>query len=304
MTAAGDYVPANEDQEYEVGPTYPVAFGVELTPKVQGILLALLGLVGAWAIWNFLIQPTQEEREILEVEVQQKQQQLEQQRAQLANRDELEAQLDQALNNRIGVYSLLGDAASLDTLLLDINQQINNSNAALNDGNVNQAIQTVGYTPAQIQVIRSRIAANPKLQTYFDSKLSQFDPQPITLVDDGSLGTELDGKLERQQVSVSLEALFPQTQSILRNLERLEPLVVVRDFDQSIASPPSGVTENDLQGLARPLETNFTLEVLVPVNNPAEPPPVPEPEPVEAEAGATPAGNEGGAESPAPEEGD
>ncbi|PSN17682.1 hypothetical protein C7271_16415, partial [filamentous cyanobacterium CCP5] len=273
---------------------YPVVFGTELTPMLQGILIALLGVIGAFAIWNFLVKPVQTERNTLQGEVEQKEQQLQQQRAGLANRAELEAQLDQALNNRIGVYTLLGDAASLDTLLLDINQQINNSNAAisdvinanLNQANLNQTLQSIGFTQDQIQTIRNRIASNPNIQNYYASKLFQFDPEPAVLVQDGSLGPELNGKLERQQVAVSFQALFPQTQAILRNLERLEPLVIIRDFDQSIAPPGSGVSEEDLEGLFRPLNTNITLEVLVPVTNPAEPPPPPEAAPAEGEGEA------------------
>lgn len=292
MTAAGDYIPAEENQELETGPAYPVVFGTELTPMIQGVLVALVGLIGAFAMWNYLVRPVQTEKTTLEDQVLQKEQQLQQQRAGLASRAELEAQLDQALNNRIGVYNLLGDAASLDTLLLDINQQINNSNAAISDvinanldqANLNQTLQSIGFTQDQIQTIRNRIATNSNIQNYYASKLFQFDPQPATLVQDGSLGTELDGKLERQQVSVGFQALFPQTQAILRNLERLEPLVIIRDFDQSIAPPGSGVTEEDLEGLFRPLNTNITLEVLVPVNNPAEPPPPPEAAPAEGEA--------------------
>lgn len=293
MTVTGDYIPAEENQELDLGPTYPVVFGLELTPKIQGILIALLGVLGAFAIWNFLVQPVQTQRATLESEVESKEQQLAQQRASLANRAELEAELDQALNNRIGVYSLLGDPASLDTLLIDINQQIDNSNAAISDvvnanldqANINQILQTVGFTQDQVQAIRNRIVANPNIRNYYASKLYQFDPQPVTLVDDGSLGPELDGKLERQQVSVGFQALFPQTQAILRNLERLEPLVVLRDFDQEIAPPGPGITEEDLEGLFRPLNTTLTLEVLVPVNNPAEPPPVSEAASAEGEDG-------------------
>jgi type IV pilus assembly protein PilO len=73
-------------------------------------------------------------------------------------------------------------------------------------------------------------------------------------------------------VDISMRALFPQTLSILRNLERLEPLIVVRGLNQSIASPPAGASEDQLVGVSRQLDTTFTLEVLVPAIDPGTPP--------------------------------
>jgi type IV pilus assembly protein PilO len=59
MTATGDFLSADENRGLEeVGPTYPTAFGIELTPKVQGIALAVLGLIGAFALYNFVVQPS------------------------------------------------------------------------------------------------------------------------------------------------------------------------------------------------------------------------------------------------------
>jgi type IV pilus assembly protein PilO len=134
MTAAGDFLPVEDNQGLEqVGPTYPMVFGVEFTPKVQGIALAVLGLLGSFALYNFVVKPVQEQKTVLEAEVAQKQAQVDQQRASLQDRAALQAQLDAAIEQRVGVYSLLGDAQTLDTLLLDINQQIQNSNAAIAD---------------------------------------------------------------------------------------------------------------------------------------------------------------------------
>ena len=291
---AGDYISAEDNQDLAMqGPVYPVAFGIEMTPRIQAIALALAGVIGAFALYNFLVRPIQEQKATLEQQVQEKEIQLDQQRASLQSRAELEAELNQALSDRVGVYGLLGNSESLDTLLLDTNQQVKNSNAAIQDVinanrtqlNTTQTLQAIGFNQSQIQAIRQRIATNSRIQNYYASKLFQFDPQQVMLVQDGSLGPELDGKLERQQVSVVIQALFPQTQAILRNIERLEPLVILRDFQQNIASPGAGVTEEELQGLFRPVNTNLTLEVLVPVNDPAEPPPLLEASPAEGEGG-------------------
>ncbi|MFQ4140334.1 hypothetical protein PGN35_028870 [Nodosilinea sp. PGN35] len=291
MTAAGDFLPADENQALEVGPTYPTAFGIELTPKVQGIALGVLGLIGAFALYNFVVQPVQEQKTALEAEVAQKQAQVDQQRASIQDRAALQAELNTALEQRVGVYSLLGGAQTLDTLLLDINQQIQNSNAAIADvlradtaQLDNAQLAALGLTREQIQRVRAEFAGEPQVQRQlFSSELLRFNPSPPVVVADGA--PELNGKLERVTVDVSMQALFPQTLSIMRNIERLEPLIIIRDMQQSIAPPPAEATEEQLLGISRLLLTDFTLEVLVPIGDPSVPPTPPPPEaPAEGEA--------------------
>ena len=296
MTATGDFLSADENRGLEeVGPTYPTAFGIELTPKVQGIALAVLGLIGAFALYNFVVQPVQEEKNVLEAQVAEKEAQVAQQQASLANRAALQAELDTVIEQRVGIYSLLGNGQSLDTLLLDINQQIQNSNAAIADvlradpaRLDNAQLAALGLSREQIQRVKTVFSGNPQLQKMlYNSELLSFTPSPSVLLADGP--PELNGKLERYTVSVSMQALFPQTQSIMRNLERLEPLVVIRDMQQSIAPPPEGATEEQLVGISRLLLTDFTLEVLVPVGDPSVAPPPPAPP---APEGETPAEGE------------
>ncbi|PSN13612.1 hypothetical protein C7293_15125 [filamentous cyanobacterium CCT1] len=292
MTATGDFLPGEDNQGLEqVGPTYPTAFGVELTPKVQAIGLAILGLLGAFALWNFVVQPVREQKVALEAEVAQKQAQVDQQRASLQDRAALQAELNTALEQRVGIYSLLGDQQTVDTLLLDINQQIQNSNAAIADvlradpaRLDNAQLAALGLNREQIQRVRTTFPGDTQLQRQlYTSELLRFNPSPPVILEDGP--AELNGKLERYTVDVSMQALFPQTLSILRNIERLEPLIVIRDLQQSIAPPPEGATEEQLLGISRLLLTDFTLEVLVPIGDPTVPPTPPPPEaPAEGEA--------------------
>lgn len=301
MTATGDFLPADQDQEFEqVGPSYPTAFGVEFTPRIQAILLALLGLGGAFAIYNFLVKPVVQERESLEAQVAEKELQIEQQSASLQEIAALRAELDEALQQRVEIYSLLGDQETLDTLLLDINQQIQNSNASIADvlrtdfDRLDSGqLAALGLNREQVQQVRTQFAEDPVLQRLlYTSELMSYTPGPVTLVTDGP--EELSGKLQRYTVDVSMQALFPQTLSILRNLERLEPLVIVRDLQQTIASPPSGASEEDLVGVSRLLDTEFTLDVLVPAIDPGEPPEPPAQEGEEGAEGGGEAAGEGG----------
>lgn len=91
MTATGDYI--DDNQSLDQGPVYPTAFGVELTPRVQAILLALLGLLGAYLLFNYLVRPVQRQKDELQAQVAEKQAQVAQQEASLEQFEELEAQL-------------------------------------------------------------------------------------------------------------------------------------------------------------------------------------------------------------------
>lgn len=284
MTATGDYI-AEENQGLDQGPAYPTAFGIELTPKVQAILLALLGLLGAYLMFNYLVRPVQQQKQDLEQQVADKQAQVQQQSSQLQEVAQLEAELGNVLDQRVGIYELLGDRRSVDTLLLDINQQIENSNATIEDvirgdfNNVSTAqLAALGLNQQQIAQLRNQVANDPVIQrAYYTSELGQFNPEAPVVVSDSSLGTELNNKIERHTITVTMRALYPQTLNILRNIERLEPLVIIRDFRQERAPLRGEVTEEDIRGLSRPLATVFTLDVLVPTVDPAVPPPPPPP---------------------------
>lgn len=283
MTATGDFLPPDEGQDLEglEGSSYPVAFGVEFTPKIQAIAIALLGIAGAFAIFQFLVRPVREQITTLEAEVTEKAALVQRQEASLQDVAALEAELDEVVNQRVEIFSLLGDARSLETLLLDINQQIENSNAAIADviradfeTLVGRDLAAIGLSTDQIERIRERFADDPGLQQrIYASALFGFNPGPLTNY--GVAPPELQGKINSYTVDVGMRALFPQTISILRNLERLEPLIIVRDLRQTQAPPTDGTSEEDLEGITRPLSTNFTLEVLVPSIDPAQPPPPP-----------------------------
>ncbi|MEB3250962.1 MAG: hypothetical protein VKO01_02350 [Cyanobacteriota bacterium] len=313
MTSSGDFLPFDSGRTtvQEDLINYPTAFGVRLTPRIQAIGLTLLGLAAAYALFNVLVKPVQEEKTRMEAEVAEKQAQLDQQASTLKGVADLRAELDQALAQRVEVYGLLGNGQSLDTLLLDINQQIQASNAAIADAlrtppdRLNPAqLATLGLNPTQVQRLRSQFGANPATQKLlYTSSLTRFAPTAPLPYTDGP--PELANKLKRQTVEVSMRALFPQALNIVRNIERLEPLIIIRNLQQEIAPPPSGVSEEQLQGLPRQLNTSFTLEVLVPAIDPnTPPPPPPEPAPPEGEGqppaeGAAPAEPTPPAEPPA-----
>lgn len=295
MTYNEDFIPVEDIQAVEE-PTYPVAFGLEITPKVQGIAIALLGLVGAYFLYTRIVQPVQEQQQAIQERVDNKDAIITNEGGRRTRLENANEALEQALAQREAAYSLLGDSSSLDTLLLDINQVIRTSNATIDQAIANDfttldagQLAALGLTPEQIERRRTDFAENPARQrALYTSELWQYTPNNAVsgvIQDELLYGPELTGRLERQVVDVSLRSLFAQAQTIVRNLERLEPLLIIRDFEQRWA-PIEGV-EDLPRGITRPLETSFTLEVLVPVGDPRELPTVPDPaEATEGEEGA------------------
>ncbi|HEY9887726.1 MAG TPA: hypothetical protein V6D02_04950, partial [Candidatus Obscuribacterales bacterium] len=118
MTFNDDFVPVEPLDDIEES-NYPQLFGLSLTPKVMGIGIALLGVAGAAFLFTRLVSPVQLEKTEIEARIADKENTLENQAASLQRIEEVQAELDEALTQREGIYSLLGDPSSLDTLLLD-----------------------------------------------------------------------------------------------------------------------------------------------------------------------------------------
>jgi type IV pilus assembly protein PilO len=65
------------------------------------------------------------------------------------------------------------------------------------------------------------------------SQLTKFTPDPKLsgVITDGSYGSLVNNKLKRQVTAVTFEGNFSQTQSILRSIERLQPLLVFKNLE-------------------------------------------------------------------------
>ena len=75
MAAVGDFV-APDDADLLDEPMNPVVFGVEFTPTIIGILLALVGIGGAVYLYIKMVKPVEVQNETLRTEIVTKQQQL------------------------------------------------------------------------------------------------------------------------------------------------------------------------------------------------------------------------------------
>ena len=265
MTAVGDFVPPN-DADLIDEPINPVVFGIELSPQILGVLIALVGLGGAIYLFVKVVQPVAAENATLRADIATKEGQLVSQSQELEDIAKVEAALAAAMDRRRQVYSLFASESTMDTLLLDINQRIESSNAALNG-------------------VRNQVRSRGIPALLVEAKLENFKPGEQAVITDGSLGEAVNDKLKRETYSVSFSGDYAQTQSILRNLERLEPLLLIRDFKVTSGDP---VAETVIgpggQVVVQPkvrLTTSFEMDALLPTADADVPPEIAPPEPVE-----------------------
>jgi type IV pilus assembly protein PilO len=88
--------------------------------------------------------------------------------------------------------------------------------------------------------------------------------EPIT---DGTLGAQVDGKLKRSSINIEIIGTYEQTQSILRNIERLQPLLIVKDYQATLAPEPAPQPGKvAIRVGPAPITTSFQLQALMPLN--------------------------------------
>jgi type IV pilus assembly protein PilO len=239
MTISGDFIPV-EGREAEA-PAYPKVFGLTITPTVGAILLTLLGALGAYLLWANIVQYTVQRNQELKADIASKEQQLINQDEAQRQIADAKAELQQAQQLQADVRSLFATEDSLNTLLLDINERVQSVNAGITD-------------PA-------------KRATLSKFDLNAEESGPIT---DSSLGSEVNNKLERRVYDVEIKGSFPQTQSIIRNIERLQPLLVVTDFQSDLDQSTQKIVLDNRGRLApsgqpdTQITTSFKLSALVP----------------------------------------
>ncbi|WRH66378.1 MAG: pilus assembly protein PilO [Planktothrix sp. GU0601_MAG3] len=243
MTVANEFI---QDVEDEGGG--PVIFGIALTPKIMGIGAGVVGVLLAGFLIYKLVLPTLTTGQTLREDIKTKQDEIEKQDQRLREKDKAKKELDAAKVRRDTVTALFADDASLETLLFDINEQINKINAGVIDGRK-------------------------------QAQLTQFKPIPLEkpedeIVNDSTLGSEVNGKLRRRRYEVEFTGSFEQTRQFLVALERLQPLLVVRGLKSQLGDTTSVIEGEYRQGKfipspnqpQRQLKSSFELQVLLPLS--------------------------------------
>lgn len=220
------------DEDFELASEYPVVFGVTLTPVVSGIACALVGVAAAAYILINMVLPVQEANSKLEGDIQQKKAQLDQlKKGEIAEKIiQLELQQKKEKSTFLEVLGLFANQKTLDTLLIDVNQLVKAEQSSL-----------VSFVP---------------------------DSGGITPIDDGSFGSNLDGKIRVQGIDLVLEGDFEQSQTVLQNIERLQPLLIVKNLNTEITERPKYVFDkysNSIQIEGKPkIKTTFRISAVLP----------------------------------------
>ncbi|BCU12385.1 hypothetical protein [Microcystis aeruginosa] len=227
-----------EDRELEEFDEYPIAFGITFTPRNSGIAAAVLGLLGSFYLLFNWVMPAYNTWQQLQNDAAGKQQQVDQQKSGLGSAEfqKIESQLQQKQAIKQQILSLFAKEKDLSTILLDISN-----------------------------IFKSR-----------NVKLISFQPQGLepVVVSDASLGSAVNNKLKRQTLNVKIEGNYANTQEVIRDLERLQPLILLNSLNTQMEKEGSAVkvvsTGNNKATIVpqgdKPVTTTFLLDVIIPLN--------------------------------------
>lgn len=230
MTLAEDFL---SDDEQSLDSDYPEVFGITFTPVIMGIALAVVGIAGAIYIYLNMVAPAKESYKQVQTQVAEKQGQLDQIKSGDLNQKitNLNEQLEDKKAIKSKVIALFTNANDLETILIDISNFVAARGATM-----------INYSP--------------------DSQIS--------VIQDGSLGDAVNGKIKRKGISLEIEGTFSQTQAILNDLERLQPLLIVQDYSSQVSEQAPVVLSVSQKALiptkAPQLTTRLNIDAILPLS--------------------------------------
>ncbi len=242
------------EEGQEEAPSYPTAFGITFTPQISGILIAVLGIAGAAYLGVTFVQPLWEAYNASQAEIKEKEQQLQDTEKIKKQIEDKKVELTEAKLQNRKVLSLFATEKKIDTLLLDINSVIKTRQGQLTSFKPSEKAQAQGGDAGDV-------------------------------VNDGSLGSQVNGKLKRKTYEVEVDGNFDQLLSILRQFELLQTLLIIKEFKTEVKNPQViGVREDGkvitgviddrdkasdkdkiIPGGKPKLITSFKLDALLPV---------------------------------------
>ncbi|MBW4579711.1 MAG: potassium-transporting ATPase subunit F [Tildeniella nuda ZEHNDER 1965/U140] len=274
MTAGGDFLP--NDPNLDTEPGYPVIFGIALTPTILGILLAVGGIALAAYLFLSLVQPELEKYNDLKQKVETKENQVQQAAAIAKQIADANANLEAAKKQRTEVLNLFSNESTLNTLLLDLNRQVETRNAGVARLEQDRLAACPAWVRNNVEALRKS-----GIELARRASLKDFTPDPKAsgVITDNAYGSLVNNKLQRQVATVNLEGNVNQTQAIFRNIERLQPFLVFKDVKIVVGDGTQTNTSvnrlfeirgNTVQFLPncqpeQKLTTTFRLEALSPI---------------------------------------
>ena len=208
-------------------PTYPSIFGIDLSPMLLGGVLAVMGLVGAGYFGYTNLMPQQQANQELQAKLSSLQQQIQERQDNAKKIAEAKVKLEKVKVQQQAVLALFANDQKLDTLLLDLNKLINTR----------------------------------------QGELQKFNPDAAAtgVINDSSLGSALNAKLRRKSTDIEVDGNFEQLQSILRTVERLDQLLIVKDFQADLMAPTANNLSNGVISSTPKIKTKFKLQAVIPL---------------------------------------
>jgi type IV pilus assembly protein PilO len=120
----------------------------------------------------------------------------------------------------------------------------------------------------QQQAVLALFANDQKLDTLLLdlNKLINPDAAATGVINDGSLGSALNGKLRRKSTDVEVDGSFEQMQSILRTVERLDQLLILKDFQADLVlANTNNLSGGGVISSTPKIKTKFKLQAVIPL---------------------------------------
>ena len=205
---------------------YPTAFGITFTPMVIGIALAVLGLVGAGYIYMNMASEARTQYQGVKSQLDEKQARLDQMRqTDFPQRmAQMKAEVAEQQAIKSRVTAMFTSQDDLETLLIDLNSFIKANGGEL-----------VKYNP--------------------DSQIS--------VISDSSLGNNVNGKLKRKGFSLDIKGTYNETQAILQDLERLQPLLMIQNYSSRVSEKPTAILTSNLNEIVPQSEATLTTSLKI-----------------------------------------
>ncbi|HEY9837828.1 MAG TPA: type 4a pilus biogenesis protein PilO [Vampirovibrionales bacterium] len=284
MTVSEQFMAMQAARAEEAAPpgSYKIGSFV-LTPQIQGILIAVLGLgLAGFAAFKMLL-PAMEEQTNLKTQIAAKEAEIANQQSKIRQMDEAKANLATTQERKENVLALFAQGATLETLLLDINQIVRQSGGKL------ESFKPQGETsPNDWIFTEGAPAAGGAAAGAAPPPADPAAAAPPPAAPSLTLSQAVEGKT----MELEMAGNYQQTLDTLRRLERLQQMVVfgqltsqLGEGSQTIFVNPDGKITEQAQAT---LETSFDLIAVMPLppeqlKNLAAPPPPPPAAPAEGE---------------------
>ncbi|VEP11371.1 conserved hypothetical protein [Hyella patelloides LEGE 07179] len=209
----------------------PTVFGITFTPMIIGIVVGVAGLVGAGYIYMNMASEARTKYQGVKSQLDEKQAQIDQMKQVdfPQKMAQMKADIAEQKALKSRVTAMFTSQEDLETLLIDLNSFI-----SANQG------ELVKYSP--------------------DSQIS--------VINDSSLGSDVNGKLKRKGFSLDITATYNQTLAILQDIERLQPLLMIQNYSSKVSEKPTAILTSNQNEIipqnAAILTTSLKIDAILP----------------------------------------